>query len=396
MSIIERYILRRIAIVAVAALVLTTAMALTTQVMNRVDFLTSSGQTIQAMGWLSLLLIPPMVVIAMPFALLVGVLSTMRGMNQNSELAVLEASGASIAGRARPALLLAGVATAIVFVLSVWVEPASSRQIRELITKAAGDLLSAAIQSGGFKQIEDGLVIQIAEKRAGGEFGGIFVSDERDPQSHITYVAESGALITEQGRTLMLVRNGEIQRRNTVDNSITFIRFDLYSLDASTFSAPKSAAFGPKQQPTSYLFNPDPDDPVFQSVPHMFKAEMHKRFSEPLYPLMMVLIALFYTVNARSNRRETLTAVLLASSICFGVRAAGFATVSAAGDNMAATVLAYGLPGFCIVLFSALLWRGRGADFWIGLAEKAADWVGTRNNSFLSAARGLVTRKKPA
>jgi lipopolysaccharide export system permease protein len=396
MSIIERYILRRIATVALAALVLTTAMALTTQVMNRVDFLTSSGQTLQTMGWLSLFLIPPMVVVAMPFALLVGVLSTLRGMNQNSELAVLEASGASIAGRARPALLLATIATAIVFVLSVWLEPASSRQIRELIARAAGDLLSAAIQSGGFKQVEEGLVIQIAEKRAGGEFGGIFVSDERDPESHITYVADSGALITEQGRTLMLVRNGEIQRRNPADNSITFIRFDLYSLDVSTFSAPQSANFGPKQQPTSYLFNPSPEDPVFQDLPHLFTAELHKRFSEPLYPMMMVLVALFYSVNARSNRRETLTAVILASSICFGARAVGFASVSGAGDELLFQILIYGMPGGMILLFAVLLWRGRGADFWIGLADRVTDWVAARNAALLRPLLRLIKWRRPA
>ncbi|NJR14041.1 MAG: LPS export ABC transporter permease LptF, partial [Phyllobacteriaceae bacterium] len=61
MSLIERYILRRILLVGCAALAVTTAMALTTQVLARIDFLTSNGQSIAVVGQLALLLIPGMV-----------------------------------------------------------------------------------------------------------------------------------------------------------------------------------------------------------------------------------------------------------------------------------------------------------------------------------------------
>ncbi|NJR13063.1 MAG: hypothetical protein HC779_00465 [Phyllobacteriaceae bacterium] len=63
------------------------------------------------------------------------------------------------------ALGIAGSIT--VLLLTVWVEPASSRQVRDLVIRAASDLLSSAIQSGTFKQVEDGLFIQIAEKLPG-------------------------------------------------------------------------------------------------------------------------------------------------------------------------------------------------------------------------------------
>jgi lipopolysaccharide export system permease protein len=358
MPIIERYILRRIFLISAAALAVTTGMALTTQVLNRVDFLTSTGQSAVTFLVLAALLVPSMVVVAMPFALLVGVLQTLRAMNQNAELAVLEASGSGIVSRARPAMILALGAAALVAYISLVVEPASSRAIRELVARASGDLLSAAIQSGEFKRISKGLILQIAEKRPGGEFGGIFVQDTRDPDNHITYVADSGALVSEGEKLLMVVRNGEIQRKNIKDGSISFIRFDAYSLDAATFSAPARAGLRAKDRPTAYLLNPATDDPFYQSSPASFMEEFHQRLSEPLYAIAFVLTGLFFTVNARSSRQEAGMALAKAAANCFALRAAGFIVVNDAGTSTAMAVGAYALPIGASIVAAGLMAAG--------------------------------------
>lgn len=362
MTIIERYIFRRILVVAVAALAVTTGMALTTQVLIRVNLLTSSGQSMLTIGKLAMLLIPEMLIVSMPFALLIGVLQTLRAMNQDSELAVLEASGSSIAGRAKPALAAALIGCLCVGTLSIWVEPAASRQIREMIGKAAGDLLSSAIQSGGFKQVGEGLILQIAEKLPGGEFGGIFVSDSRDPENEITYVAKTGALVKEGERNLLVVRDGEIQRKNPKDQSITFIRFDVYSLDASTFTGASKPTLMPRDRTTAYLLNPDPNDATYQSAPGTFARELNKRFSDPLYPLAMVLVGLFFTVNARSNRQEAGMALAVAALTGFGLKALGFVLVARSSDSQVFSALAYAAPIGTALVFGALLMRGARGD----------------------------------
>jgi lipopolysaccharide export system permease protein len=370
MPIIEIYIFRRILIVSMAALTVTTGMALTTQLLGRIDFLTSTGQSMLTFVILALLLIPPMIVVVMPFALLIGVLQTLRAMNQNAELAVLEASGSSTAGRARPALVLGVLATLFCLVVSIWIEPAASRQFRELITRASGDLLSAAIQSGGFKRVDNNLVLQIAEKRSGGEFGGIFVQDSRDPASHITYIAKSGALVTQDGKTLLVVREGEIQRKNTNDNTITFIRFDTYSLDASTFSAPNRAGLRATEQSTAYLFQPDADDPAYQKAPAAFRAELNRRFADGFYCLALVMVALFFTANARSNRQETGAAVAQAAAVGFALRGAGFGVTTNSGDSIVLTIMTFALPLGTTLLFGMLMWRGARGDYMLRLGAQ--------------------------
>ena len=157
MSIIERYMFRRIGLLALGALTVTTGIALTTQVLLRVNLLASTGQSLATFGELALYLIPGMVAVALPFAVLISVLQTMHSMNQDSELVVMEASGTSIFKRARPALTVGLIGTLICMVLTVWVEPLAGQKIRALLTRASGDLLSSAVQSGTFKQVDKGL-----------------------------------------------------------------------------------------------------------------------------------------------------------------------------------------------------------------------------------------------
>jgi lipopolysaccharide export system permease protein len=373
MSLIEFYMLRRIGLLALAALTVTTGIALTTQVLLRVDLLASTGQSLGTVGKLASYLTPGMIVVAMPFAVLIGILQTMRAMNQDSELVVLEASGSSILQRARPAIMIGIIGTVICLILTIWVEPYTAQKMRELIDRASGDLLSTAIQSGQFKQVEQGLFIQIAEKLPNGTFGGIFVSDKRDEANHFVYIGKTGSILTEQGRTLLVVNDGQIQRKNIADNSITFIKFDTYSLDAGTFSTPSSFLVRGKDRPTSYLLNPDVNDPEYQRTPERLSRELHRRFSDPLYCLALALIAIYVTATARSHRRGGTAALTLTAATGFLVRALGFVVSGNGGASVFATAFMYFYPAAIAGLYAWLLFTGRRMHWFDALAENLSD-----------------------
>jgi lipopolysaccharide export system permease protein len=374
MTLIERYMFKRIAVLAVGALTITTGIALTTQVLLRVDLLASTGQSLAVIGELALYLVPSMVAVAMPFAILLSVLLTMRTMNQDSELVVLEASGSSILQRARPALIVGIIGAAICLFITIWLEPLTSQKIRELLARASGDLLSTAVQTGSFKQIDEGLVIQIADKLPNGAFGGIFVSDTRDKENHFTYIAKTGSLLAGEGKTLLVVNDGQIQRKKISDNTITFIKFDTYSLDAGTFSAPGEFLIRGKDRPTRYLLNPDVNDPEFQRTPEK------RRFSDPAYSFLLALIAVYATSTARSHRQGATSALTMAVTTGFLTRALGFVLVSNGGTSFFTTLLMYVFPISIGCTFLFLLLTGR-----------RLNWIDTVSNQVVDfAARGFA------
>lgn len=394
MNLIERYIFRRAFSLTISTLCITTVIVLITQVLLRVDILTQTSESLRTFMLLSLLLIPSMALIVMPFALLIGGSQVLNTMNADSELAVIEAAGGSTWLMAKPILIIAVGLTIVSLALSVFVEPWSNRSLRDITSAASADLVHFAVQSGAFKKLEDNLYIQIGEELPGGDFGGIFIIDNRDPAKNIVYYAKRGSIQSFNGDDFLLMTDGEIQQKNTETGAISVIRFQSYALDFSNFGAAskdhRSIHF-PKEQSTAYLFHPDPNDPIYKSRPGLFRAELNRRFSDWLYPLAFGVITIYFAGGARSNREERLWSMAFAGLIALGFRAAGFVAVNNAGRNAETAFLPYLVALAPMVIFAALIFFGKtggGSRKW---TDKAAEFLSrfqARLSSLRSAAGG--------
>ncbi|TIU03928.1 MAG: LptF/LptG family permease, partial [Mesorhizobium sp.] len=71
MKVVERYIMRRALAVFLAALIWTLAIVWTTQVLARIDLVTDSGQSALTFFEVAALIIPSIIPIVVPFALVV-------------------------------------------------------------------------------------------------------------------------------------------------------------------------------------------------------------------------------------------------------------------------------------------------------------------------------------
>ena len=123
MKVVERYIMRRAFVVFLAALVWTLAIVWTTQVLAKIDLVTDSGQSSLTFFEVAALILPSIIPIVVPFALVVAVAQTLSVMNSDSELAVVNAAGASRWTIVRPIMLLALAASVFSFTVDNGVDP---------------------------------------------------------------------------------------------------------------------------------------------------------------------------------------------------------------------------------------------------------------------------------
>src|SRR5690606_37356356 len=108
-----RYIFRRTLNLTLASLALVTFIVLTTQSLIYLNIVTQSGQSLATFLRLAFTLVPTMLLVVTPFALLLGATSTLNRLNGDSELAVLEAAGAGKGILLKPILLIAVAATLV-------------------------------------------------------------------------------------------------------------------------------------------------------------------------------------------------------------------------------------------------------------------------------------------
>lgn len=356
MSRIEWYILRRTAIVTFGTLISTTTIVLITQILIRVDLLSSTGQSLLVFGKLALYLVPSVAVIVIPFALLIGASQTLSGMNGDSELVVIEASGCSRKIVARPLIMFGLLLSIFAFFLGNIVEPLSNRSIRELVTAAKADLISVAVQSGSFTKIDDDLIIQIERKERDGTFTGVFLSDRRSKESELLYFAKSGAITKVDDAELFVLRDGQLQRTDMKTGDISVISFDLNALDLAAFGANgKNTLYYPKDRSTYDLIAPDPDDRLFKSNPGSLRTELNKRLSEWLYVITFVVLVVFYLGKARSHRQSSILASVYLGLVVMGVRGSGAFATNNSGNGGFWEWLVYGVPFGVILFFGTLV-----------------------------------------
>lgn len=352
MKVIERYVLRRALEVFLAALFWTVAITWTTQVLARINLVTDTGQSALTFVELATLILPAVLPIILPFALIIAVAQTLSVMNADSELAVINASGASRLAVIRPVVLLALVASVASFVIDNAVDPYARERGRHLVAEAQADLLALVIQEGSFRRVEDGLYVQIADRLPDGRLGGIFVADSREEGVDLVYYAKTGVVVEKDGKKTLVMNDGVVHRK-TPSGEVSVVRFKSYAFDLAAFSASGDyITMYPKDRTIGYLMNPDPNDPIFQEKPQSFRAEFHRRLTEWLYPLVFALIALAVAGDAKSHRESRVHPLITAVVIALFVRWLGFFVTNQTQSAAWLTPAVYGVPaaaaGICI------------------------------------------------
>lgn len=379
MRIIELYILRRVFVLFAAVLVASVGISWTVQVLAKINYLTTSGQTFLAILQFSSLFIPSAIPLVIPFALVIAVAQTLSTMNQDSELVVINASGAPRSTVWKPVLSLAFVAAIFSFVVANFVTPQARLTMREMVATAHADLINVFIQEGNFRELTTNLYMEIGERHDDGTIGRLFIADQRDPNTDLFYYAVDGSVMSNAKGDFLVLNDGEVQRRDNQTGDVSIIKFGSYTFNLGEFTASDGTpTIFPKDRSLSFLLHPDTNDAYYQRRPLQYTAELHRRFTEWLYPIVFALIALAAAGDARSHRQARISASFSAISLSLIVYWLGYFFGDRADTDLAYVPLLYILPVgvSAFILFMFITNRT------ISLPEKfkdrlsnSADWV---------------------
>ncbi|MEM7462458.1 MAG: LptF/LptG family permease [Pseudomonadota bacterium] len=360
MKLIERYIFQRAGIAVLVTLSSLVGVVWIIQALKELDVFTTKGQTVVAYLALTTLAIPMLILAVIPIALLLATIYAVNTLNANSELVVINASGASSWVLVKPLLVLALLCSLFTGMVGHFVSPWSLLTLKVLATEMRADLVQILIREGTFNKIEKGLVFHIAKREAGGVLRGILISDERDKEKSIIFTADTGFVKRQKEGAVLLLRDGEIQQRDAESNSVTVINYNSYVFDLSTFASKVSVgSLRPKERTTIDLLNPDPEDRYFQKRPGLYRSQIHERFSEMLWPFTYVIVMLAFAGQARSTRQGYGSAIGAAMLVVTILRGIGFSAIAATKGDASIVWLVYALPLSGIVLGSWFLITGR-------------------------------------
>jgi len=359
MGSIGRYIFRTTfgAFLVVCASV--TALMWITQALRDVDLMTNQGQSIFVFIGLTSLIIPLLLLIIAPLALMIAVAHVLNKLGNDSELIVMNAAGMPPWHLFRPFLAVGIVVSLLVAAISAYVSPWGLRQLRLWATQVRADLVSHIVQPGRFTSLDSKLTLHIRERRPNGQLLGIFIDDQREPKERATILAEQGDILKNENSMFLVLENGSVQRHEIGQRDPAIVLFDSYAFDLSRLSnAPQNIKYSARERYLWELYRPASNDPSFSDQPGQIRAEFHERITAPLYPIAFVLLTFAYLGAPRTTRQGRTTALLAAIGMVAAVRGVGFVAMVAGVHTPIVLALPYIALAGALVLGYLSISRG--------------------------------------
>jgi lipopolysaccharide export system permease protein len=359
MGSIDRYILGTTLGAFTLVLFSLTGVIWVTQALRGVDLMTSQGQTILTFLGFTGQIIPSLMLVIAPIALMIAVAYVLNKLATDSETIVINAAGMSPLRLFLPFLEAAIIVGLLVALIAVYVAPDGLRRAKRWNAEITADVLTNVLQPGRFAQLEPNLIIRIRERQPGGLLDGIFVDDRRNPNERVTIIADHGSVVKSDRGSLLVLEDGNLQRQDTSKPDPVLVAFTRYALDMSRFSrGGTDIVYGIRERYFWELIDPDPNDPMFQQFATQFRSELHDRILAPIYPIAFAALAFAFLGSPRTTRQSRNFSIGTAIFTTFALRAAGFACSVVAVRDATAIVLQYALLALAIVASFWIIARG--------------------------------------
>jgi LPS export ABC transporter permease LptF/LPS export ABC transporter permease LptG len=312
---------------------------------------------------LLLYLLPPLLSLALPVALLLAVLVSCGRMTGDLEVVALTASGVSPVRLLRPFVVVGLVVTALsawlTLAVNPWASGAFQQKLFEVLQARAATGIQERTFSGAFGQIvlyvEEVSPSQVALK-------GVLVSDERNPSLSRIIVAREGRLLADDKARRLTLRliNGSVNETDAASpQRFRYTAFDLYDMNLALRAPAATAgqeAKPEKEMPLRQLVESARALSDNRSKAAAFWVELHKRFAQPAAALVFVLVG--FPLGIRSRRGGWAVALSSSFAIMIAYYILSTALEGPALGGRLPAALAIWLPNVLFGVTGIALFRG--------------------------------------
>jgi len=327
---LDRYIFRQLLFALVAVTSGLTALIWLTQSLRFVELVVNHGLSFAVFLRLTSLLIPSFVAVILPITTFVVVQFVYQRLAGDRELTVMRAAGLSPFALARPAIVVALLATLAGYGLNLSLVPDSLSSFRQYQWEIRNRIAAFLVQEGVFTQISDGLTVYVRSREPDGTLRGILVDDERDQKAPSTILAERGRLLEGPNGPRVLLVSGSRQEIDQKTGRLDLLTFRENVVDLSDNShqdSPRLLDISEASIPN--LLNPPAN--ISQIDRPRWIAEAYKRLSSPLTSISYAFVALLFSLTGTFRRQGGFIRPLASVATVVVLLAVGLAI-----DNLAA------------------------------------------------------------
>lgn len=312
---LSRYIFGQLFFTVLATTCVLTCIMWLAQSLRYIDYIANKGVPILLFFKMILFLLPNLIVIVVPIAILIGVLFIYNKLITDHELVVMQASGLGYWQLAKPAIYMASIFTCILYLFTLYFMPLSFREYRNIITTLQEETLANLIQVGQFNSLGK-YTVYAKEQDAKGNYIGLLIYDGNQVEKETIFMAEKGILFNEKEGGQLLLLNGNRQEKDTDTGKPSILYFKRYIIEAKDPSSSQGAGarfVRAYERSVGDLLNPGEQLPPKLRLE--FLSAAHQRIISPLYALVFALIGVCAMILGQFERKGRAGKIIIACII---------------------------------------------------------------------------------
>ncbi len=366
LRITDRYVLREIIPPFLLGLLVLTFVLMLPPLMNEAEELIAKGVDGFIISSMMLMLVPQGLGLALPMALLMGILMGLGRMSTDRETVALQACGVSIYRMLGPVALLALLATGATFYVIEVVVPDANQRFRELMLQVYTSRAEGEVKPRVFYDGFEGVTLYVREVSPAG-WRDVFLADSRDAGRMDVSVAERGRVEVDPERQAVHIVLSEGTRHRSDAGDPT--AYELHEFSEIRISIGMESMF-PQSAPQRGLA--ELRLPALRreaermraagESPHAPIMEMHERFSIPIACLVFALVGVGLGITTRKDAKSSSFA--LGIGVIFVYYVSMYLPEAMAKGALVSPHLAKWLPNLVLGLagLALVVWRSHLAE----------------------------------
>lgn len=289
-----------------------TGIAWLSQSLKFIDFIVNRGLSLMKFLYLSALILPSLLMVTIPVSAFISIAYAFNKLTADRELVIFKSAGMDNLTLAKPALKFAIGCTLACYLISLYLLPASYREFKDTQSFIRNNYSSVLLQEGTFVNPSKDTTVFIKSRDVTGNFKGLLLHDNKNPEKPVTIMAQEGYLDDSSGSPVFVLIKGSHQEIDNRTGKISLLYFDQYNLKMDFFQnvSPTERWREPEERYLNELFFTDKSD-SFQK-PKLI-AEGHQRIVWPLVNMILVLLAAFPFLQGNFRRKGQIKSIALSS-----------------------------------------------------------------------------------
>lgn len=356
----DRYLFKNLAFATFFTALSLAMVIMLTQSLRFLELIINSGASSFSFFTLTFLALPRFFEVILPIALMISTVFIYNRMSADSEIVVMRAAGQSPLRLSRPALMLAGVVTLFIFIVSAWLAPMALSQMQLMRVTIKAQYSSLLLRDGIFNQVGSDLTVFISGRDKNGDLEGLMIHDSRKKGAPpVTILAKRGVIVVDEVGQQVMVYDGSRQEYNPETGALSRLDFERYSLELPESGPVRQRYREPDERTLPELLNPDEEVRQNEKIMKDFRIEAHRRFVSPFLAVTFTLVSLCCMLLGHVDRRGLGKRIVIAAGGIILLQGLYLVAYNLAKEGTPGLIMMYALV-FGPLLGSAWLLSSRG------------------------------------